>query len=623
MKRLATVMVMTLTLTPATASAQTPITFHFTGSGWGHGVGMTQYGARAMALAGRTADEIVTYYYTGTTVRSLGEVLAPEHFLRADPDPLWIGLDQNRTSLRFHVEGPGPAGLCKANDGEGACPTQYAQSGESWEFRALGGGACQFFRAGLAVGNPGSCRAYIQWSDQPTTRVFLEDLGYSYPRGTIRIRPSGDAFHVVLEVGIEDYLYGIAEMPSDWPAAALQAQALAARTYGVRQALKWGAEEAFSASRQSQCWCHLYDSTADQVYVGWTKEGGTNGANWVAAVQATAGRIVTHPAAPDSTVIIAYYSSSSGGYTESNVTGFGHASLLPYLVGVPDPWSLDPAAQNPYATWTKDVTDAEVAAAVGLDTVNGMSVLSVNPSGSANEVQITGTLGGKPITIVQLGRTLDGLLGLRSAYFSIGGPAGNPVIGPCDAPSPVAGFSDVDPESPHFGDINCLAELGITAGTSPTTYEPLGLVSRWQMAIFLVRTAEVLGIELPDGADQGFTDLGGLSEEAVKAVNQLRQLDITAGVTPTTYGPNGAVPRWQMALFLIRLHRAVGFELPSGTDHGFVDLNGLDPATITAINQLADLRVTAGTSATTFSPASDVTREQMATFLARLVRSDS
>jgi SpoIID/LytB domain protein len=398
---------------------------------------------------------------------------------------------------------------------------------------------------------------------------------------------------------------------------------LAARTYGLRQTLKYGPEEAFSATRQAQCWCHLVSTTADQLYQGWTKESAINGPNWVAAVNATNHRIVTHPQAPEGTVIIAYYGSSSGGHTDSNVTGFGHASLLPYLTGVSDPWSLDPNANNPYGTWSKHLTATAVAAAVGLESVNGMSVLNRNPSGSANEVQITGTLNGQPITIMRLGRTLDSTLGLRSSFFSIGGPAGNPVVGPCDAPSPDAGFTDVAADSIHRDDINCLASIGVTAGTSPTTYEPKLAVTRWQMALFLVRTAEVVGVQLGDGSDQGFADLSGLSPEAVTAINRLRQLGVTTGTSPTTFDPNSIVNRWQMAHFLTRLHSVVGFELPVGSDHGFTDLNGLQVATVTAINQLADLTITAGTSPTTYSPKADVTREQMATFLARLIRVDS
>ena len=136
-------------------------------------------------------------------------------------------------------------------------------------------------------------------------------------------------------------------MPSFWHPEALQAQAIAGRTYGVRQALKYGSQATFSSTRKGQCWCHLYDTTADQAYVGWLKENEPDDIPWKAAVDATAGLLVTHPQAPESTVTIAYYSSSSGGHTNSNVDGFGHSTLLPYLPGTDDPLVGFPAGREP------------------------------------------------------------------------------------------------------------------------------------------------------------------------------------------------------------------------------------------------------------------------------------
>ena len=37
------------------------------GGGWGHGIGMSQFGAYGQALEGRTAEEIVGHYYTGSS----------------------------------------------------------------------------------------------------------------------------------------------------------------------------------------------------------------------------------------------------------------------------------------------------------------------------------------------------------------------------------------------------------------------------------------------------------------------------------------------------------------------------------------------------------------------------
>lgn len=43
----------------------------FDGGGWGHGTGTSQYGARGQADAGRSAGEILTYYYRGTSVQPM------------------------------------------------------------------------------------------------------------------------------------------------------------------------------------------------------------------------------------------------------------------------------------------------------------------------------------------------------------------------------------------------------------------------------------------------------------------------------------------------------------------------------------------------------------------------
>ena len=75
------------------------------------------------------------------------------------------------------------------------------------------------------------------------------------------------------------------------------------------------------------------------------------------------------------------------------------------------------------------------------------------------------------------------------------------------------------------------------------------------------------------GASQGFDDLGGLSAEAVTAINQIKQLGITTGTTATTFDPNGVVNRWQMALFLTRLHPA-GRWRPPGRGRSRVHRSG-------------------------------------------------
>ena len=132
---------------------------------------------------------------------------------------------------------------------------------------------------------------------------------------------------------------------------------------------------------------------------------------------------------------------------------------------------------------------------------------------------------------------------LTRTYEWVGSlPPGNP-----------RGFTDVLPLSVESQlAIHQLAELSVTTGVSPTSFDPLATVTREQMALFLARTVRAASMDLPDGADQGFTDISSLAAESQLAINQLRQFGITAGTTATTFDPGAVVNRQQMASFLAR-----------------------------------------------------------------------
>ncbi|MCZ0941057.1 MAG: S-layer homology domain-containing protein [Caldilineaceae bacterium] len=95
---------------------------------------------------------------------------------------------------------------------------------------------------------------------------------------------------------------------------------------------------------------------------------------------------------------------------------------------------------------------------------------------------------------------------------------------------------------------------------------------------------------------------------------------ITRGTGDGNYSPSMSVTREHMALFLTRLAALVGIDMASDpADAGFEDIGELSAESQTAINQLADLGVTQGTSATTYSPSDVVKRGHMALFIARLM----
>ena len=201
-------------------------------------------------------------------------------------------------------------------------------------------------------------------------------------------------------------------------------------------------------------------------------------------------------------------------------------------------------------------------------------------------------------------------------------PAAALVSEACPADLSGGRFNDLGGQSADTVDaIDCVAQYGIAQGTSATSFSPNNPVQRWQMALFLVRSAAALGQTLPSGGGQGFTDISGFDLATQTAINQLKQMNITTGTSLSTFGPNGTVPRWQMALFLTRLLVRVGVTLPGGAAQGFTDISGFDSLTQAAINQLRQLGISLGTSPTVFAPNLEVSRWQMALFLARSLES--
>ncbi|MEO2157207.1 MAG: hypothetical protein ABGY30_11375, partial [Acidimicrobiales bacterium] len=84
----------------------------------------------------------------------------------------------------------------------------------------------------------------------------------------------------------------------------------------------------------------------------------------------------------------------------------------------------------------------------------------------------------------------------------------NAIYSACPASASVASAGFTDTTST---DVDCIAMYGITTGVTATTYEPTANVPRWQMALYLTRTADKAGHTLGSGADQGFTDISGYS----------------------------------------------------------------------------------------------------------------
>ncbi len=132
-------------------------------------------------------------------------------------------------------------------------------------------------------------------------------------------------------------------------------------------------------------------------------------------------------------------------------------------------------------------------------------------------------------------------------------------------PAPVAqGYTDIGalPQATQDA-INQITQLGISKGTTTTTFSPLEGVSRWQMALFIYRLGLAAGVALPDDpAHNQFTDIGNLSTEAQTAINALADKHIALGTGGTAFSPDLLLTRWEMALFLTRLLAADAVPAP-------------------------------------------------------------
>ena len=375
---------------PLTTTASAESSFTFYGSGYGHGIGMSQWGAYGLAKAGWLAEDIATYYYAGTEISTLGEM-----------EPIRVGLANGRSAFSFTAQG-GPVTVTVGGAEVGQIP-----DGSTWSVVPDGTAYDILDATGApvapAVGDAGTPVVIVPGD----ARVKVPELGRTYGRGQLEVGShlcgSTCKLRLVAVVPLEQYLYGLAEVPNTWPAEALAAQAIVARTYAVTKATV--------SQHRSPCDCAVYASTVDQVYTGMDKETSAGGANWTAAVDATAGEVVTYQGA----TIQAFYMTSSGGYTEDNDKAWGGVAI-PYLRGVCDPGDF--VAANPNAAWTVTLSATDVSTKLNLNvgTVTGFSVVSRGVSGRILSVTVTGDAGSATIG----GSTLQQRLGLKDDRLWIG-----------------------------------------------------------------------------------------------------------------------------------------------------------------------------------------------------------
>jgi stage II sporulation protein D len=174
---------------------------------------------------------------------------------------------------------------------------------------------------------------------------------------------------IVNFVDLEQYLYSVVsrEMPVSWLPAALQAQAVCARTYVLER----------SDPRRTY---DLVPSQLDQVYDGISGETPAGSA----AVDATAGEVLSF----DSAFARVAYSSCCGGHTESSAEAWGN-DFLPYLGGVACGWCME----SPNYRWQRSLSFETLAQqlAPALPEMGSLLDLRIgarDPSGRARTVEV-------------------------------------------------------------------------------------------------------------------------------------------------------------------------------------------------------------------------------------------
>jgi len=359
MKKVIALLVLFTISSITTASAVAPKSFTFTGSGYGHGVGLSQYGAKGQALEGKSATEILNYYFPQAQVTPV-----------ADTATISVNIAHQVSALSLVLPITDTATVVI----DTAVATSLPQNS-----------ALNFAITGKLISGPGGIgRTWIvKWNNpQSVVSVNIGKTKFQVSHGYIQLKAvnaPGIGFRIEATNWLrlhDEYLYGIAEVPSSWPAAALQSQVIASRTYALMR----------MNSIKKACDCHVYNSKYDQAFVGYSKEGEPRyGQFWKAAVDATAvdegsGLAITINQLP----VSVFFSSSSGGMTQRAVDVWG--TDIPHLVSVADPWSVDPAVNKNYASWTKKVSQKVMAKAFGLTDVIEIKIGERTATNSVLEV---------------------------------------------------------------------------------------------------------------------------------------------------------------------------------------------------------------------------------------------
>ncbi len=364
--------------------------FTISGQGFGHGIGMSQYGAYGAAIKGLTWQQILGFYYAGTTLTSQPAGSSVRVWITADADNV----------LRL-VPTPG----LRVGDADGhsfLLPTgtgyrawRISRSGSGYKLTHLDpSGAWKTEPTGLDTST---------WTASDTAnvmKVVVPDGVVREYRGTLSQAKHGTGGRTVNTVAMEDYLKGVvpSEMPTSWAINAVRAQSVAARSYAARLKLDSTAG-GYDICDTSSCQVyHPYASTTHgRRTVNETARGN-------AAIAATARQILTY----GSYIAFTQFAASNGGYEIDGGRPYLKARLDPYDGVVSrNAWSLKISSASLQRQWPS------------AGTITAVQVTKRDGGGRWGGRVVTMKIIGTKQTVTLSGSTFQYRYGMRSNLFTV------------------------------------------------------------------------------------------------------------------------------------------------------------------------------------------------------------
>jgi SpoIID/LytB domain protein len=415
------------------ASASGPVVFR--GHGWGHGLGMSQYGAQGAARLGCSYRQILTTYYRGSSVTSA--TVPRTVFLRMMNDGPRADVTAVGGPVTWTVKGSSAPGDTVVQP-KGST-YRLVRAATNTRFRLVNDATGKTAWSGGGVGAPVRLMhsgTVVRLKTRTASGATYLDRNLRWDYTDFRYDGSWvDAVQVIRTdatgPGMDKYLWGVAEVPTLFPTAALKAQAVAARTYAARVG-------GGSFARP------LMPTPADQNYTGEDKEAEDRryGSRWSSAVDGTSGRVLKDGSGA---YVVTYYSSSMGGYTEDvRYVGWSTGGV-PYLTPVDDSrWDLASSNPSAYRSWARGMSWETLADRLGFSKISTVSVAARGSSARRDGVKVVGFRGGRLVTVRMDGWDVRQALGLLSPGFTIrtrtiGGPGATALSGDWD------GDGDSDP----------------------------------------------------------------------------------------------------------------------------------------------------------------------------------